>query len=661
MAILKQEFKLLCGGMFIFAVILGTTLGAGAQSKKPSVWQQIKDAAKQGRQPAAQQQRPQQQNGQQGQGPPRQGSSSAQNQINGSGPFKPPAGTKMEEKMLAPVQEDAKFEISPHGVHVATIENEGSRAVVWYDGVEGPKFDQIIPQDSNYSIVFSPDGNRYAYCAQSGNQYVVMVDGKELVRSSESSSGSFPSGSCKLGFTSNSKHVFYISEVVISSQRGKNFKRFWFDGKPSPTGSAASGVAFSPDGDHYAYILTISDLSHPDRYELIVDGKIAPYVAGNLQWTNDSKHLYTQRSLPNSGATELLYDGKPIARAFNFKIYIAPVGDMVVMAVTGGTNGHPVSFLVVNGKKVPGSETVERGMIENVIISPDGKHYAALCYDISNHRYVIADGKRGEEYTAINNLAFTGDSSAAVYQAIANNKMFVVVGDHEFGGAGVGALVGPVIAPAGDHVAASMTVNGRASLLLDGKPVPVEGRSFGSMNFSPDGKHLAFVDYDGSTGGHLMIDTTRVGEAGFNNDQIDPANSRALPYIFSPDSQHVAYLAQTGGAHGVAVDGTFIATPGTGNTYLRFSPDSKHLFWLHGTAAAESLRVIADGKPIVDFSPVTRVLQTTPQWWDFNPDGSVSFLAQDDNSLKRITVTLAPESSVETLLGQKNTATQARQ
>ncbi len=642
----KQTFKLLCGGTFMVAVILGTALVAGAQAKK-SVWQQIKDAAKQGRQQGAQQQKPQQQNGQQGQRSGRQATASAQNQINDSGAFKPPAGTKIEEKMLAPVQEGAKFEISPHGVHVATVENDGSRAVVWYDGVEGPKFDQIIRQEnSQNSITFSPDGNRYGYCAMSGGQMVVMVDGKELARTSESHDGIF---NCLIGFSSNNKHVFYITSGEVG---GVSLGRFVFDGKSDPPGERMSdfrAIAFSPDGDHYAYVW--NDPRRTKPWMLIIDGKPAPYKGGAPQWTSDSKHLYTQRSIPNSAITELLYDGKPIARAFNFKIYTAPAGNMVVMAVTGGTNGHPVSFLVVNGKKVPGSETVERGLIENVIVSPDGKHYAAQCYDINNHRYIVADGKRGEQYTAINNLAFTGDSSVAVYQAIANNKMFVVVGDHEFGGAGVGALVGPVIAPAGDHVAASMTVNGSASLLLDGKTVPVEGRSFGSMNFSPDGKHLAFIDYDGNTGGHLMVDTTRVGEAGFSGDQIDPASSGALPYIFSSDSQHVAYLALMGAAHGISVDGEFFETPSRGNTLLRFSPDAKHLLWLRGTAGSNDFRLMADGKPIVDFSPAGRTVATTPQWWDFNADGSLSFLAQDDNSLKRITVTLSPDMSLATMIG----------
>jgi hypothetical protein len=623
--------------------------------QKPSQGQQTAEQSPQTS--GAQQPRPQQP----GQKAPRSSDrqQAASGQLNDSGPFKPPAGTKIEEKILAPVQESAKFEISPHGVHVATIENDGSRVVVWYDGVEGPRFDEIIEQPFHNQVVFSPDGNRYAYCARSGTQYVVVVDGKELVRSSEANSGRFDGASCELGFTSNSKHVFWMSNVVLETTRGKMFHRFWFDGRPSPTGSVTDGPAISPDGGHLAYGLTISDPYHQDRFAFAVDGKIEPYVAGAPQWTADSKHLYTQRSSPPTG-TELLFDGRPIAKAFGFKVYIPPVGDMVVVAVTGGANGHPFSFLVVNGKKVPGSETVERGLIEKVIFSADGKHYAALCLDTTNHHYVFSDGKRGEEYAAINDLAFTGDSSAVAYQAIANGKMFVVIGGHEYGGAGIGALTGPVVASAGSHVGASMTLSGRSTLLLDGKPVPVEARQFGSVGFSPDGKHCAFVAYDGSTGGHLMLDTTRVGESVVDGSQpIDPANPSpaALPYTFSSDSQHIAYLGRMGDTNGIAVDGKFIATPHVANAFLRFSPDSKHLFWLSGGGWGDpgaTFRLLADGKPILGFSPAG-ALSKAPQWWDFNPDGTLSFLVQDDNSLKRITITPSPETSVATMLGGSGT------
>ena len=595
-----------------------------------------------------------------GQRPPRPGQQQQQaGRIqDDSAPFTAPRGTKIEEKVMAPVQDRAKFAISPHGVHVATIETEGSRAVVWYDGVEGPRFDEIIAQNASASdsIVFSPDGNRYAYCARSGNQFVVMVDGKELMRSSEAqSSGRLDTNSCMLGFTSNSKHVFFLSSGHIDNP-DRNFTRFVFDGKPEPPSTPSSdfsAIAFSPDGNHYAYVW--QDPIGQKQYMLIVDGKPAPYQAGAPQWTSDSKHLYTQRH--SSSGMELLYDGKPIARAYSFQIHTTPASDMVVMAVTGGVNFHPFSFLVVNGKKVPGSDTVERGMINEVVFSPDGKHYAAHCQDLSNHHYVITDGKRGEDYSAINDLGFTADSSTVVYGTQVNGKSFLVIGDKEFTGAG--GAIKPIIAPAGNRVAAVLPGNNSASLqvLIDGKATPLGFHGGGDLSFSPDGTHFAYLAGDGMTS-HIVLDGAPQPQSVFNGNRTSVANGgTSSPYVFSPDSRHIAHLssapdAQTG--HGVFLDGKFILTTVEGTEmWLTFSPDSKHLFWVHRIPGAQgTLRLFADGKPLADFStPGGYVLSALDHWWDFNPDGSISFLVQADNSLKRITVTLPSDLSVETMLG----------
>ena len=390
---------------------------------------------------------------------------------------------------------------------------------------------------------------------------------------------------------------------------------------------------------------------------LIVDGKPAPYQAGAPQWTSDGKHLYTQRNLSGGAGTELLYDGKPIARAFSFQIYTSPASDMVVMAVTGGSNGHPFSFLVVNGKKVPGSDTVERGMIHEVVFSPDGKHYAAHCQDLSSHHYVITDGKRGEDYSAINDLAFTADSSTVVYGTQVNGKSFLVIGDKEFTGAG--GAIKPVIAPAGNRVAAILPGNDSASLkvLVDGKITPLGFHGGSEVGFSPAGTHYAYLAGDGLTA-HLVLDGAPQTQSVAGGTRINTANGGPSPtYLFSPDSKHIAHFStappDASPGNGIFLDGKFIPVSVEGSEMcLSFSPDSKHLFWVHRIPGAQGgLRLFADGKPLVDFSAPSNVFLSVGQWFDYNPDGSVSFLAQDDTSLKRITVALPSDLSVETMLG----------
>ena len=636
------------------AAMIGlVTLTASAQTpKKESVWDKIKKAGQQGAQQGQPQQQPQQQPGQQpaqrqdGRGRP---SSQNQSQVNDSGPFKPPAGTKIEEKILAPLQDRAKFEVSPHGVHVATTETDGSRAVVYYDGVEGPKFDEILPAVGG-NVAFSPDGNRYAYCARSGVQYVLIVDGKELVRGSESQGGRCGGQNSNLSFTSNSKHVYFFADLHVETPADRTYTRFVFDGKPEIPGGPIAGVAFSPDGDHYAYIW--NDVNQQKPWMLIIDGKPAPYQGGAPQWTSDSKHLYTQKSTPPTG-TELLFDGRPIAKAFNFTVYIPPVGDMVVVAVTGGTNFHPFSFLVVNGKKVPGSDTVERGAISKVVFSPDGKHYAAIIGDLNNHLCVMVDGKRGQEYTSIDKLTFTTDSSTVVYTAYVNSKVFVIVGDQEFGQP-LGAPQ-PIISPVGNRVGAFIATDGTPHLLMDRKIAPLNARGGSDLSFTPDGAHYAYFAVDG-LGGRLVIDGAPQPQSSLSGDRIDMQNVSTLKYIFSADSKHVAHFAvpitPTGDyQRGVFLDGKYVQISADGtNTDLTFSPDSKHLFWIH-LYGDRPLRVFIDGKPLVDFFAAGNSVGMVAGWWDFGQDGTLSFLAQDENSLKRITLTLSDQTNLATMLG----------
>jgi hypothetical protein len=328
---------------------------------------------------------------------------------------------------------------------------------------------------------------------------------------------------------------------------------------------------------------------------------------------------------------------------------------MVVVAVTGGVNFHPLSFLVVSGKKVPGSETVERGSIDDVVFSPDGKHYAAKCGDINSHHYVIIDGKRGQEYNSVEKLAFTPDASTVVYSASVNGKSFVVVGDQEFGGSS--AAVTAFIAPAGNRVAGLIYNNGNPSLLIDKKVTRLDGRGVADLGFSPDGAHYAYFAIDAGNGGRLVIDGVTQPQSVLNTvDTMDLANSQALKYIFSPDSKHVAHFAApptpTGGAQrGIFLDGKFVPASSEGtNSQLTFSPDSKHLFWIHAYGN-NPYRLFIDGKPLVDFYSASNTVGTIPHWWDFDADGNLLFLAQDDNSLKRIMVTLPKETNVATLSG----------
>jgi hypothetical protein len=578
-----------------------------------------------------------------------------------SGQVAPPAGTKVDVKMMAPVEQGAKFSISPHGVHVATIEDSGSRVVVYYDGVAGPKFDEIFTinsgQTEGMQIAFSPDGKRYAYCARSGGDLVVMVDGKELTRSSDSHIDQATSNPCALlGFTSNSQHVFYTSYVFESTSAGGSFTRFYFDGKLNPIGASPNygGLqpVFSPDGNHYAYV----DIDPVDRnrWSLVIDGKVAPYQGGDPQWSGDSQHLYT--TIEHSGPhayMEAMLDGKPFLRANNINLHVPAKGNMVVAEVSTANGNQPEQYLVIDGSKVPGSDMVGFGSrVDMVTLSPDGKHYAARITISEGRQLVLWDGKRQQEYQTVDNIGFTADSSKVVYTAFANGKPFVIYGDQESDTCAP-ELSRISYAPVGNGAGTVCQGNAGPNVFVNGKMIPIVGIGGSHFKFTPDGKHFAYVAF--LQGQVLQLVLDGVAE---KDSRLSASTAQGNQYIFSPDGEHIAHFANSPDpsrpGSGVFLDGKFIPI-GDVSMFDRiaFTPDSKHLMWaepMRTTSGTVVAGIFVDGKLIVQKSTPYGGLDTPAPWWDVSPDGILSFLAQENNSLERITIAPSPNTSIQTLL-----------
>lgn len=697
MSIRRPSFQLLQSAVLMF---LSMGMLAGAASAQ-STWQKMKmqflqQACKGGdqnacqqfakmnqkfSQPAPQAQAPGQQPGQTRSQPSSRNPLPQANPVSEAlGPIHPPQGTKVEETVLAPLEDGAQFFISPHGVHVAAIESSGSRAVVYYDGVPGPKFDLILggrnDVDQPPQLFFSPDGKRYAYCGLLGDHFVVIVDGKELMRSSESQSGQFHGSSCALGFTSNSKHVFFTSDVVNSSQAGGSFTRFYFDGQkaalPTASGTLENGSAggihasFSPDGNHYAYV-AIDPADH-HRWALVIDGKVAPYVGGEPQWSADSQHLYTILHTPIPGrgqVAEARLDGKPFLRADEIKLHVAPEGNMWVAEVYAASNTpQPLKFLVIDGKKIPETEIVTRNgvNIDPVTISPDGKHYAARFTNADGRQYVFVDGKRGQEYQSVDHLAFTADSSEITYTAFANGKAYAIIGDQESdtcvvqsNGPVLDSRGGLVIAPAGGRAGTICGgMNGGTTLYVDGKTMPLPEGAIGAddLRFSPNGQHYAYDAILRDRSMRLVVD----GVVQINSNLATSSNP-AGRYVFSPDGQHIAVNTLPPNpneqfATGLFLDGKCIPIP-TANSLFKvaFTADSKHITWAQPVPGPQRIfQIFVDGKPVAQAEEAVDG-SSRETWWDMVPDGSLSVLVRDEHNLKRITVTPPPEANLALLGG----------
>jgi len=634
--------------IWVFLAVL--SVAAHAQLVNPI--QAAKDAYKKKQQQQQQQQQP----GQRSAAGQRPNSAAA---AAPDGPFTPPPGTKIEPVLLAPREQGAQFAVSPRGVHLASVSHSGSRFTVIYDGVPGPKFDQIFSQSSTATgLIFSPDGSRYAYCGLQGNEAVVMADGKEIYRDSHTNvQNSINAASCQLlSFTSNSKHVYFFSQSKYEG--ATDGFRFVWDGKPDTMNSNNDlrNFGFSPDGEHVAYVW--AGCGRDTTQKLLIDGKPAPYLAGNPQWSADSQHLYTTASRPQQ-TFELLLDGKPMIRANSVRLFIPPVGNMAVAVVTKTIPGGSASSLVIGGKVVPGSEAAAPGVscpISTFTFSADGKHYAIECTTANGRAYVFADGKKGMDYGRLDpffpyshkptTIGFTA-SGNPVYVGRSGDGQFVVVGNQESNQMNQMGEVG--IAPVGNHVVASAL----HSLFVDGKvlAMPQANRIFGIV-FSPDGAHVAY-GVQSRDGINVYFDgTPQSAFTGFEVNEMDGHfQSQSLAH-FSPDGKHLAYFCRladpaAGNNQGVCLDGKYlpIAFPGSlGN--LTFSEDSNHLFWNVWSGAR--FRTYVDGKAVVDGVP------PAPGGFDkvaFQAGGSsdLLILSQDVEGLKRITVTPAPDSSLASM------------
>ena len=577
-----------------------------------------------------------------------------------------PPGTKIDEVLLAPVQQGNQFALSPHGVHAVTLSDSGSRKAMIYDGTPGPVFDQPIQQGVNAGMIgvtFSRDGDRYAYCAQVGDHFIVMLDGKEVGQSSHTNGGSLD---CQMFFSPNGKHFFYTSQVNEGEARqGLQYVNFFEDGKELRLGAFDNrNIVFSPDGDHYAMLQYMPPTPQQvaagvDTTRLIVDGVVVPYIGGTPQWSADSKHLYTTVNL-RDGSQGLQLDGKPLMRATRITLTIPPVGDMTVAIVYVRSAGAPPVtdswFLVVGGKKVPESEVTKHGgngggPVDVAYISPDGKHYAAICESPTGKQYVFADGKKGLEYQRIETTAyghsdrvlFAADSSTDAYMGFNGSKDFLVLGDQESNGMWNGGSI--VLAPVGNHVG---TFGGSNNATVDGKPVGPQVAGQGQvyqLQFSPDGQHNEFV-FSSHGASMVYVDGVKQDEGGVPS----------LPgtVVFSPDSEHIGFFCVSSNPAaaseiGLCVDGKYTRLSLPPIEHLTFTPDGNHLLW---TARApvqgqQQIEVVVDGRPA--FGPFFSVTQSGAvipnEGWQMQPDGTLLFVAQVDNAMKRISITPSPNTS----------------
>jgi hypothetical protein len=518
-------------------------------------------------------------------------------------------------------------------------------------------------------VTFSRDGRRFAYIARLGQEWVVMADGKEVLRLPITSGADL-----RLEFTGDDgKHLLFARSVYAGFE-------LWVDGQkwPGYYGTGGGGLTeetidplTSPDGAHLAYVANLDERG--EKRTVVVDGHEAGYLGERLQYTADSNHLICVSRTPKGQS--VLIDGKPLFSGRQIlSVYVPPVGNRLAFGLTHfnkeGTAAEG-SILLVDGKPVEASLTPEPA-IHEFVFSPDGKHYAAVC-GTALHRFVVIDGKKGQEYSDIDQtapgltqgLSFTPDSKRVVYTARSGQGQFVVINEEEsdalqhawfqFNADGSHLAYGGMVPPAMQKLVLS----------LDGKVQPIPSGFVQTFTFSPDGSHYAFAWQQGGNKG-IFLDgknTELYGE-----------------FVFSPDSQHLAVTGfrASDNKAGLFVDGQLVFESYDKPVLQRgFTPDSRHLIWMThepavGPKAAPGVNeyvVYVDGIPaarcdsVMDSTSNLRSLYglltaslKMPPAWNIGPAGVLTFLGPVDDSVKRFNVTPSAETSVETMIAEAKAA-----
>lgn len=555
----------------------------------------------------------------------------------------PAQDAKIESQLLLPPEPGMQYTISPKGLHLAAVVLRGSRQVLVHDGVDGPRFDRVLTltsQSNGVKVAWSDDGAHFAYHGKLGQEYVIVVDGKEVSRGAWSpeleAQGATPVND--LGFSPGGKHWYAV--IQTRSPGRENFQML-LDGVAGPLSQQRFSPLFSPDGEHHTYIQQINTATTPQpRYLLIVDGKPAPYLAGSMQWTGDSRHLITKRPSPGNTGEDVLADGQPLMRIpGGGELTMSPVGPGIIgRAVAQSQNGTRSAFLLIGNRKAAGSDCTNVGGLDAVYISADGKHFAARCA----MTFMYVDGKKGQEYPeGVSHLVWTADGRP-VYYGRTNQRAFMIVGEEESSAYGAIVDVPPStraersnMKPAvvrGTHVAYIARTNANDGnstvVVVDGKAMPAVAAS--EVSLSPDGSRFAYLS--GRPHQFVTVDGTAYDKAAIEPSIATVGFQGMIKW--SPDSKHVAWITAAPNT-GVMLDGKLLSTPGM-TRFAHFTATGRLVSLTRGQGAEHM--VFVDGRKVLSL-PLNLPLENDADiYWDFPADGSIRFVAQDHEGMKRFRI-----------------------
>ena len=570
------------------------------------------------------------------------------------------ADIKVDNLVVGPAANDVVYVVSPVGGHIAAGMMKGSRFIVAVDGVEGPKVDSVMmvvpavgvtsPGDpksllpsyiarpiNQTPVVFSEDGKRFAYLGRIGQEYIVVVDGKEQRRFPVE-----PGALIRMQFTGADAKKF-----VMTVRNATGLFEVWVDGEQKISHDQSVVLLLSRDGSRYAYI-GCPDAKDPSKKALVVDGVPAGYAGEDPRFTGDGKHVLSNSQSGNEYVLQL--DGKPAVKATSIpRVYVAGTGDKFVAVIVKPNQGGQHYVCVADGKEVAVTEGTD---IPFVAFSPDGKRWAARCRSMGGAAVTwlaTDDGKKSMEYNGISDesIIFSADGSRLAYAASSGSKWFAVIDGKESEGFNSNLKVG--FSPDGKQA----YFGGRQDQTTVTRSLVIEGKVYrGDHNFNNES--ITFSD-DGSRWGAMGSGLKAGGPNGLSaveNLLIDGkliTGFTVSRFIFPPNGKHVVFYGQrlSDRANGLFLDDgrTLMLNMGTRGRPAKFSPDGNHLYWstlMPDPAVNNRPRhvIYADGKEVARFENVSLGnFESDPGAWHVGPDGTLYAIGVVNENVVRYVVT----------------------
>jgi len=387
-----------------------------------------------------------------------------------------------------------------------------------------------LPKEVRESAVISPNGRHLAYIKKAEDKMQVVLDGQEQPAFDRIAALTFSPDSQQLAYVAGQGAEWF---VVLGQQAQNRYARV---GEP----------VFSPDGKNLAYVALL-----PDQKRTVVinnqPGKTWDEIFdGLLVWSPDGSRL----------------------------AYGARQGEGWFV-VAGPEQYGPYSYL---------------GSATGLVWSTDGR----LAFSVLEGQQwvLIIDGQKQKAYDNLAELAFSPDGKRLAYMAQSGQQWRVVLDGQEqpaFDALGEGTLL---FSPDGKHLAYAARSGSKWCVVVNGVVPKNTYDSIGQMLFSPQSDQLAYV---AQMEGRERVVMVRLagGKVEHQEDRLwDAVGDGSL--VFSPNGRRFGYIARSGWARFVVVDGR--RKPRYDMVgYLTFTPDSR-LFLYAATDAGRTFTVVDEAE-----------------------------------------------------------------